>query len=198
MQIVENYPKPVLDALMNHIGTHDTVRAITALAGESCAYRDRYWQSMQHLSEQQYRDGVHLLQTAATLQFTLPGVPSIYYGDEAGMQGYKDPFNRCFYPWGEENQTLLAHYRKLGKIRKENSLFAEGRFEILSSVAGCTAYSRSDDNEAILVIANMNAHPITYYMKNEWSNARDLLGNAYVRNNLVDIGVKSAVILKRL
>lgn len=198
MKIVENYPKPVLDSLMNHIGTHDTVRAITALAGESCAYRDRYWQSVQKLNEYQYREGVNLLKAASTIQFTLPGVPSIYYGDEAGMQGYKDPFNRGFFPWENINNELTEHYRKLGKIRKDNPLFSEGKFEILSSVAGCTAYSRSDSGEAILVIANMNAHPITYYMKSEWSNAQDMLGNAYVKNNLVDIGAKSTIILKRL
>lgn len=198
MQIVENYPKPVLDVLMNHIGTHDTARAITALAGESCAYRDRYWQSVQQLSEKKYFEGIELMKAASTIQFTLPGVPSIYYGDEAGMQGYKDPFNRRFFPWGRENQSLVEHYRKLGRIRKENPLFAEGKLQILSSVAGCTAYSRSDGGEAVLVIANMNPHPITYYMKSEWNNARDLLGNAFVRDNLVDIGARSAVILKRL
>jgi glycosidase len=100
MTIVENYPKQVLDVLMNHISTHDTMRAITALAGESCEYRDRFWQSTHSLDDSAYRRGLHLMKMASALQFTLPGVPSIYYGDEAGMQGYKDPFNRCCYPWG--------------------------------------------------------------------------------------------------
>ena len=197
MNIVENYPKEVLDVLMNHIATHDTMRAVTALAGESCAYRDRYWQSVQHMNDEQYKNGIWLMKMASAIQFTLPGVPSIYYGDEAGMQGYKDPFNRFCYPWGNENQELIEWYRLLGKIRNENNVFVDGKFYILSAVAGCVAYSRKKDSEAVLVIANSNAHPITYYVKDEWSNAEDLLGNSYVRGTLVDVGAKSTVILKR-
>ncbi|MEE1065841.1 MAG: glycoside hydrolase family 13 protein [Acutalibacteraceae bacterium] len=197
MTIVENYPKQVLDVLMNHISTHDTMRAITALAGESCEYRDRYWQSTHSLDDNAYKNGVQLVKMASAVQFTLPGVPSIYYGDEAGMQGYKDPFNRCCYPWGNENKELLEWYRKLGEIRSADKCFVDGRLEILSSVAGCVAYSRKKDENAILVISNSNPHSITYYVKDEWSDAEDLLGNSYVRGTLVDVGAKSTVILRR-
>ncbi|MEE0442590.1 MAG: glycoside hydrolase family 13 protein, partial [Acutalibacteraceae bacterium] len=161
MSIVENYPKEVLDVLMNHLSTHDTMRAITALAGENCAYRDRKWQSTHSLDEREYHYGMKLLMAASAMQFALPGVPTIYYGDEAGMQGYKDPFNRRCYPWGKENGELVEWYKKLGKIRNENRVFKDGRFEILSAVAGCVAFSRKNDDEAILVISNSNPHPIT-------------------------------------
>lgn len=197
MTIAENYPKQVLDVLMNHISTHDTMRAITALAGESCEYRDRYWQSTHSLDENGYRNGEKLMKMASAIQFTLPGVPSIYYGDEAGMQGYKDPFNRCCYPWGRENEKLIEWYRTLGRIRNENKCFIDGKFEFLSNVAGCVAYSRKKDDNAILVISNSNHHAITYYVKDEWSDAEDLLGNSYVRGTLVDVGAKSTVILRR-
>lgn len=197
MSIVENYPKEVLDVLMNHISTHDTMRAITALAGESCSFRDRKWQSTHSLDEKDYAYGVRLLKSASAMQFALPGVPTVYYGDEAGMQGYKDPFNRRCYPWGEENSELIEWYKTLGKIRAENSVFKDGRFEILSSVAGCVAFSRKKDGEAILVISNSNPHPITYYVRSEWCDAEDLLGNCTVTANMVDIEEKSTVILKR-
>ncbi|CDA19637.1 alpha amylase catalytic domain protein [Ruminococcus sp. CAG:488] len=197
MSIVENYPKEVLDVLMNHLSTHDTMRAITALAGENCAYRDRKWQSTHSLDEREYHYGMKLLMAASAMQFALPGVPTIYYGDEAGMQGYKDPFNRRCYPWGKENGELVEWYKKLGKIRNENSVFKDGRFEILSAVAGCVAFSRKNDDEAILVISNSNPHPITYYVKSEWCDAHDLLGNGKVAANMVDIEEKSTVILKR-
>ncbi len=198
MTIVENYPKQVLDVLMNHISTHDTMRAITALAGESCEYRDRYWQSTHHLSDYDYKCGLSLMKMATAMQFTLPGVPSIYYGDEAGQEGYKDPFNRYCYQWGNENQELIDWYKKLGEIRHKNPCFVEGRLEILSSVAGCVAYSRKNEGSAVLVIANSNPHAITYYVKDEWSDCEDLLGNSYVRGTLVDIGAKSTVILKKM
>ena len=197
MSIVENYPKEVLDVLMNHLSTHDTMRAITALAGENCAYRDRKWQSTHSLDEREYHYGMKLLMAASVMQFALPGVPTIYYGDEAGMQGYKDPFNRRCYPWGKENGELVEWYKKLGKIRNENRVFKDGRFEILSAVAGCVAFSRKNDDEAILVISNSNPHPITYYVKSEWCDAHDLLGNGKVAANMVDIEEKSTVILKR-
>ena len=197
MSIVENYPKEVLDVLMNHISTHDTMRAITALAGESCAYRDRRWQSTHSLDEKEYRYGMKLLMAASAMQFALPGVPTIYYGDEAGMQGYKDPFNRRCYPWGKENEELVEWYKKLGEIRSKNSVFKDGKFEILSAVASCVAFSRKNDDEAILVISSSNPHPITYYVKSEWCDAYDLLGNGRVAANMVDIEEKSTVILKR-
>lgn len=197
MSIVENYPKEVLDVLMNHLSTHDTMRAITALAGENCTYRDRKWQSTHSLDEREYHYGMKLLMAASAMQFALPGVPAIYYGDEAGMQGYKDPFNRRCYPWGKENGELVEWYKKLGKIRSENRVFKDGRFEILSAVAGCVAFSRKNDDEAILVISNSNPHPITYYVKSEWCDAHDLLGNGKVAANMVDIEEKSTVILKR-
>ena len=56
---------------------------------------------------------------AAFLQYTLPGSPSLYYADEAGMEGHKDPFNRRTYPWGREDLELLEHFKRLGMLRKE-------------------------------------------------------------------------------
>lgn len=197
MSIVENYPKQVLDVLMNHLSTHDTMRAITALAGESCSYRDRRWQSTHSLDEKSYEYGVRLLKAASAMQFALPGIPTIYYGDEAGMQGYKDPFNRRCYPWGGENDELIDWYQRLGRVRRENNVFADGEFEILSSVAGCVAFARRKGDESVLIISNSNSHPITYYVKSEWCDAIDLLGNCRVESNMVDIDEKSTVILKR-
>ena len=59
------------------------------------------------------------MKIASCLQYFLPGVPSLYYGDEAGMQGFEDPLNRRPYPWGQEDGELLAHYAMLGRLRKE-------------------------------------------------------------------------------
>ncbi len=178
IQIVENYPKQCLDVMMNHIGTHDTERAITKITGESCEYRDRNWQSAQFLDDEKYKKGVKLLKCAVALQYTLPGVPSVYYGDEAGMQGYKDPFNRGCYPWGKENQELVQFYRIMGEIRTENKVFAKGYFSPVSSMLGCVAYRRHDESGDIMVIVNRNEHPITYKLPDFYSNAKTLFGGA--------------------
>ena len=191
--IVENYPKQCLDVMMNHIGTHDTERAITKLAGESCEYRDREWQACHNLGDN-YEKGVSLLKCAAALQYTLPGVPSLYYGDEAGMQGYKDPFNRGCYPWGNENHELIDFYKALGKIRRENSVFEKGYFAPVSAMLGCVAYCRYNEDNSIMVIVNRNEHPINYRLPDDFKNSRSIM-NSSVENGEVYIDACSFVIL---
>lgn len=176
MTILENYPKCVTDVLMNHIGTHDTMRVITQLAGESCEYRDRNWQSKQSLNDTQYAKGVKLLKLAAVIQYTLPGVPSLYYGDEAGMQGYKDPFNRFCYPWGRENKKLIEFYRQLGKVRKSLDCLIDGEFYTVSEMLGCLAFGRKNSKEEILIIINRNEHEIDYYLPAFWHNTKAVFG----------------------
>ncbi len=174
--ILETYPKCVVDVLMNHIGTHDTMRAITYLAGESCEYRDRAWQSKNKLTSEQYEKGENLLKLAAVIQYTLPGVPSLYYGDEVGMEGYKDPFNRFCYPWGREKRELLEFYRALGRVRSEVSCLKNGDFSVVSEMLGCLAFSRKNDKDEILVIVNRNNHQIDYYLAEHWHSASCIFG----------------------
>ena len=119
LSIIEHYPPQVLRLLMNHIGTHDTERALTLLGGEPSRGRGRSWQAAQTLSPARRQTAVARLKLATLLQFSLPGVPCIYYGDEAGMEGYKDPFNRRTYPWGREDAELLDWYRTLGACRRQ-------------------------------------------------------------------------------
>lgn len=171
MTILENYPPQVVNVLMNHIGTHDTARAITRLAGESCENRGRSWQSGRYLSDEEYARGVKLLKLASIIQYTLPGVPSLYYGDEAGVQGYKDPFNRKCYPWGRENAELISRYQELGKFRRQHDLFADGSFVPVSEKDSCIAYIRKKDEKEIMVIANRNEHAITYELSRKWQKA---------------------------
>ena len=87
---MENYPEPVIKNLMNILGTHDTERILTVISD--------YYDS----------NAEKILKLAAAIQYTLPGVPCIYYGDEAGMVGRKDPFCRRCYPWGDENKKLVS------------------------------------------------------------------------------------------
>lgn len=194
MQIVENYPKQCLDVMMNHIGTHDTERAITKITGESCEYRDRAWQSAHFLDAEKYAKGVKLLKCAAALQYTLPGVPSVYYGDEAGLQGYKDPFNRGCYPWGKENQELVTFYRTMGEIRRNNKVFSDGFFSPVSSMLGCVAFRRHNENGDIMIIVNRNEHSIMYGLPELYKSAKTLYGDNIV-NGEVYIDGCSFVIL---
>lgn len=153
LRILENYPKPCVRLLMNHIGTHDTARILTVLGTDKMP-PSREEQSCTKLSEEEYKIGVKRLKLASVLQYTLPGVPSVYYGDEAGMTGYGDPFCRAGYPWNEENNELLEHYRFLGEFRRLNPAFKEGDYQPLIVDDNLFAFERKGAENSILVVVN--------------------------------------------
>ena len=156
MTIVEHYPKPSTDILMNFLTTHDTERAITRLAGDDVGWNGREWQSCHELSEEQYAYGVVMMQCAMVLQFFLPGIPSIYYADETGKEGYKDPFNRGTYPWGGENEYLLDFTRELGRIRRSCKVFAKGTIKFTDVTNEYAIFEREDKDigEKAVIIMN--------------------------------------------
>ncbi len=106
MSLRENYPPGAFYGALNVIGSHDTARALTALGGDA-----------------------EKLKMLSFLQFTAAGVPCIYYGDEAGMEGESDPDNRAPFPWGMENGEITEHYRSLARLRREYPQLRDGEFE---------------------------------------------------------------------
>jgi len=131
------------------------------------------------------------LKLCAALQYTLPGNPCVYYGDEAGLQGDKDPFNRACYPWGREDEELLAWYRALGALRNSHhDTFAGTDFRLLSAMLGCVAFLRRN----VIVIANANPHPIVYDLPSELHSAKPLLGGE-ASHGKVKVEAESAAIL---
>lgn len=154
MSVIENYPRPVLRVLMNSLSTHDTERALTVIAGEPLNNRDRAWQANQHLNADQLAKGKKLLKLAVAMQYTLPGFPCVYYGDETGMEGYRDPFNRCCYPWGKEDSDLIDWHKKLGNLRKSCSALWDGDFINAYSQNKLLAYIRHDKYTALYCAFN--------------------------------------------
>ncbi len=156
-EIVGNYPPCALNTLMNHIGTHDTARILSVLGGAPLNL-DRAGQSQVSLSSHQRERGLLLLRLAAVLQYTLPGIPSLYYGDEVGMEGLADPFNRMGYPWGREDASLLDFYKKMGEIRK-NPVFAGGDFIPVCADSNIVAYMRKKGEESLIIAVNRSEAP---------------------------------------
>ena len=152
MTIVENYPKPVLDSVMNFLSTHDTIRAINALSGVAVPF-GRENQANRPLTRDEYRVGIERLKLASVIEYTLPGIPSIFYGDEAGVTGWQDPLNRVTFPWGREDNDLLGYYKALGRIRKEYRDIFTGSIEFLD-IDGLLAYKRTKDSQSIIVLIN--------------------------------------------
>ncbi len=176
LNILENYPPQAVKLLMNHIGTHDTARILTVLASNMSETGDRRWQSEQVLNSEQYADGVRLLKLAAVLQFTLPGVPSVYYGDEAGLTGYGDPFCRAGYPWGRENGELIDFYKKLGQFRRSSPVFASGDFIPVYAQNAIFAFIRKKGKRAVLTAVNSGNASAEIEIPSEYRGAKPVFG----------------------
>ena len=166
--IVNNYPKTVLDNLMNVLGTHDTARVLTVLGnpnGSTESREDRAKSKVKDLD-----NAINKVKLAAALQYFLPGIPCVYYGDEAGMQGYEDPFNRKCYPWetptakwDKRLKKLLTWYRTLGRVRKANAdILATGDYQLVEAEEGIFAFEREQCDERITVIVNVRSKSYEY------------------------------------
>ncbi len=158
-EIYASYPRVVSHKLMNLLGTHDTERIFTVL-GKDIGDEDEPNSILakKRLDDEQRAEGISLLKIAAAVQFTAYGIPSVFYGDEIGLEGYGDPFCRMPFPWKETGleyrSEILEYYRKLGKIRAENEAFDGGDFSILSHTDHAIAYTREKNDNKILIIAN--------------------------------------------
>ena len=152
MTIAENYPKQVFLSNMNCLGTHDSARILTALMDDFDGSREE--KAKRHLSIQQRLVAQERLLMASFLQYMLPGMPSLYYADETGMEGYKDPFNRRPFPWGHEDREILAHHRMLGKLRKEHEALRLGDIEFTVACDQRLAFSRSYNGKKLQIYVN--------------------------------------------
>ena len=152
MSIAENYPPEVVACNMNLLGTHDTPRILTALVDDFDGSREE--KAKRHLSRNQREVALERLLMASFLQYTLPGSPSLYYADEAGMEGYKDPFNRRPYPWGREDWELLDHFKRLGQLRKNCEAIRLGDIQFFQAGDKHLGYTRSYKGKTVKVYAN--------------------------------------------
>ena len=154
MTILENYPRQVSLCNMNMLGTHDTPRILTALVDDFDGSREEL--ANRKLTAEQLAIAKKRLEIATVLQFALPGCPSIYYGDEAGVEGGKDPFNRRTYPWGKEDHTLLSHVRFLGQLRRSNPALRLGDTEFFSAEGGRIGILRQYENQVVKIYVNLS------------------------------------------
>lgn len=158
-EIYSSYPKCVSDKLMNLLGTHDTERIITMLGSdiwELDGTNDEL--AIKKLSPEKREYAIELLKIAAAIQYTVYGIPSVFYGDEVGLEGYHDPFCRLPYPWddveGTDREGIRDYYTLLGRIRNENKAFDGGDFYVIRKDESSLIYARSKDDNLIIVAVN--------------------------------------------
>lgn len=172
-EIYATYPKESADCLMNLLGTHDTERILSILGDADVDCMSNAELAAFRLSEEQRKTAVQKLKIAAAMQYTVYGVPSLYYGDEAGMEGGRDPFCRMPFPWGREDADLTDYYRKLGRIRRERKVLARGDFRILTADETVIAYERADPEdpkEPLVFAANIGAEKRKIALAGEWKS----------------------------
>ena len=157
MTLAENYPPQVLACVMNHLGTHDTPRILTVLGDSFFGTKDE--KAERFLSAEARTRAVDRLRRAAFLQFTLPGMPSIYYGDEAGMEGFEDPFCRRCYPWGKEDTALRDYFTALCRMKNTIPVLRDGDVRMLRAGEGRLAFMRGDGNTTAKIYVNQSGAP---------------------------------------
>ena len=157
-EIYSSYPKCVCDCLMNVLGTHDTERVLSVLGDSASLSLDNGVLATHKMDAAARRRGIRLLRLASMMQFTVYGVPSVFYGDEAGVEGGHDPFCRRPFPWGREDMGLESHYRLLGSIRKL-PVFATGDFQVLEGSRNFIHYIRTLGTCRVHVAVNLSDTP---------------------------------------
>lgn len=160
MNLYENYPIENFYSNINLLGNHDTERIFTMLGEDK-----------------------ELLKLAIAMQMTIPGVPLIYYGDEVGLIGGKDPYNRKTYPWKSPNTEILDIYKRLIDIRNNEEVLKKGDFKFIDNTEGLIIYKRMYMSEMITIIINPYDKKIDYKLIGIEKLAYDLIDNNEYENN---------------
>ncbi|MEG1790449.1 MAG: glycoside hydrolase family 13 protein [Oscillospiraceae bacterium] len=164
-----NYPAPLYYSLMNLLSSHDTERVRTALATRLDARAlTREQQADFRVTDAQDARGASMQRLCAVLQFTLPGVPCIYYGDETGMAGMLDPF--CRAPFTEGHRPLTDWYARLSSLRNGSAALSTGAVAFSAPCAdvlcllrfirgGEDVFGETAEDACYLVCVNRAAEP---------------------------------------
>lgn len=175
--LAENYPPENFYGALNLMGSHDRARTLTVLSDAPGIRNEESCCEGRTLSEEDKKNyripddkmwlAKNRMKVLSLIQYVLPGVPCLYYGDEAGVQGYEDPYNRATYPWGREDEELMTHYRMLAQMRKQYPVLTEGAYKFKAQgehIFICERYWDKDESskrldeivadEAIIAVAN--------------------------------------------
>jgi len=163
MTIAENYPKQVLGCLMNSLSTHDTPRILSVLSGVTPP-ESKSERAVFRLSDEERKRAEERLKCAAFLQFILPGMPCIYYGDEIGTEGFEDPFCRTFFDWEKAKSSMLGKfYKKLASVRNKSNCLKHGNISVECEGAGVLRIERKLGNKCARAYINCSSESISVY-----------------------------------
>ncbi len=149
--LYENYPAPFAAALMNLLGSHDKARVINRLSGAEPENRPREQRVFTLLSDAEYERGKRRFIKAWRFLCAMPGMPCLYYGDEAGAQGGDDPFCRGTYPWGHEDHALMEEIKRVNHARLKSRAAQNGSLELIAPDADTLTVVRRYESDELRV-----------------------------------------------
>ena len=196
--IQQNYPKQFLYSLMNLMGSHDRPRILNVLAGNDGNDIPRDKRAAHELSQEERMIGVLRERMMLRMIVSVPGMPCVYYADEAGMEGCADPFCRRTYPWGNEDKQLLAYYRGMIAMRNSNQVLRTGECRyiapcnavlgvIRSIEGGSDALGGKAEDACAVTLINRSSRAVTVYLTcQELMGAKEILSDRDERHTARD------------
>jgi len=155
MSIKENYPREAFYSLLNFLSSHDVERVLTLFGGDYPENKDE--RANYSLSGEKYETAKRKLLSAYSIIFTYPGVPCIFYGDEAGIQGFGDPFCRKCFPWDNIDMEIFRHIKTLAKLRNNSDALLKGDIETVYSEGQVYAFIRRHKEKNVISLANFGS-----------------------------------------
>ncbi len=155
--LYEHYPRPAFLSLLNLLGTHDVVRILTALGEASAEGLTEQGRRCYRLPPPLKKKAIARLRLAVFWQMTFPGAPMIYYGDEAGLEGFSDPYNRGAFPWGREEEAVLSWHWRMTGLRGRYPALAQGDWRLLPAMTDAVAFARTTEQDVALAALNRSA-----------------------------------------
>lgn len=189
-EIINQYPEQTVNSLMNSLSTHDITRAITTLCADGIQNNkynwvwdvpySRKWQ-FEHddINNEKYDKAKKMLKVATTIQYFLPGNSCIFYGDEIGMYGYKDPFNRKCFMWNKMDLELHNFFVELGRIKKENNFLKNAKINIIQADENIFIFERYVENNSMLIAVNRTENIIKINIPQKYNCGKFIFSNEY-------------------
>ena len=149
-----NAPYEISNAQMNLLGTHDTRRILTVLGGASAEGLPNSELKGLKMDKATRDLAKRRLMALYSVISMLPGIPTVFYADEAGLEGFGDPFNRMPYPWGKADKRILSHYRRIGELRRSLDVLKFGKFTLRHLDERLFVFERGEGQSGVIVAYN--------------------------------------------
>ena len=163
-EMLVEYPTDTINSLMNFTSTHDITRAINIFSCHDFNYygewawnlnrEDRLWEKNYQIPKEEYELGKQIYEAYLYTLTFFPGIISIFYGDEVGLEGMGNLANRRPFPWKKIDQELLKYFQRIGEIRKKEVFLHDANLELVDVNDKYFSFLREGKNEEALVYVN--------------------------------------------